>query len=215
MPATFQTDGAIQSFQGGNDIGGATTGIGFGGNYSGQPVPGNFTNQAADLPSSAIGEGATANSAANLGQLVTNITLTAGSGYTNGTYLLNSDASGGQPAGAAQIELTVSGGALTAFRIMRPGSGFTSAPTFTLANAINVATGAGIGGGTGGAAVATVALTSRMYARGATYGTAKGMRLQTAGAVIANGATGTGLNTYINRSGRALAVGDQVGSIAP
>ena len=216
MPATYQTDGAINAAQGGNDIGGTCTGIGFGSNFSTQNASGNFSAMSADLPAASIGNGATSVSADNTGNMVVDATVAAGSGYTNGVYLINSDNSGGQPAGAAQVEVTVSGGALTAVRVTRAGARFSSAPTFNLANALNTVTGTvGMGAGTGGSVTATVATQSRMYALGAAVGSKKGLQSKVSAATIANGATGAGLTPYINRSGRQIASGDTVTATAP
>jgi hypothetical protein len=216
MPATFALDGALNAFQGGNDTGAACTGIGTGSNQSGAPVTGNFSTTAVDFVAQHIGGGALATSAGNTGNIVQEpITITAGSGYTNGTYRVQSDASGGQTAGAASIQFTIAGGALTAASVHRPGSGFTSAPTFTVANAINTnGTGAGPGGGTLGALVVTVGLGSRANMLGAAFGTNKGtQRLQAVGGVAINGVITP--STYLNRSGRALVAGDQTWAVAP
>lgn len=216
MAATFQTDGALAARQGGNDTGAACTGIGTASNQSGVPVSGNFTVTSADFVAQHIGGGALATSAGNTGNIIQEpITITAGSGYTNGTYRVQSNASGGQTAGAGEIEFTIAGGALTAARVVRPGSGFTSAPTFTVANAINTnGTGAGPGAGTLGALVVTVGLGSRANMLGAAFGTDKGtQRLQAAGAVAINAAVTP--STYLNRSGRALVAGDQTWAVAP
>lgn len=215
MPATFALDGALAARQGGNDTGAACTGIGTASNQSGANVPGNFTVTAADFVAQHIGGGLLATSASNTGSIVQEpIAITAGSGYTNGTYLVQSNASGGQTAGAAAIEFTIAGGAVTAARVVRPGSGFTSAPTFTVANGVNTLTGAGPGGGTLGALVVTVASGSRANMLGAAFGTDKGtQRLQAVGAVAINAAVTP--STYLNRSGRALVAGDQTWAVAP
>lgn len=62
---------------------------------------------------------------------VAGLTFTAGSGQTNGTYVING--SGGSGTGA-QIQVTISGGAITAVSILNAGSGYTwgTAPTFTV-----------------------------------------------------------------------------------
>jgi hypothetical protein len=214
MPASFQTDGALNAFQGGNDLGAAQTGIGTASNASGPIVGTNFTATAADFVAHHIGDGALATSAGNTGNIVQEPpAITAGSGYTNGTYKIESDASGGQTAGAASMFLTVSGGAITAARIKRPGSGFTSAPTFTLANAVNVNDGTGIGAGTGGAVTVTVGLGSRANMLGAAFGTNKGTRFLTAAGTVTNGSAISG--GYLNRSGRTMAAGDSAWAVAP
>lgn len=215
MPATFQTDGALNSFQGGNDVGAGTACIGTASNASGPIVAGDFTATAADFIAHHIGDGALATSASNTGNIVQEPpAITAGSGYTNGTYIVESNASGGQGAGAASLYFTVSGGAVTASRIKRPGSGFTSAPTFTVANAVNVdGTGTGPGGGTLGALVVTVGLGSRAAMLGAAFGVNKGTRYLTAAGSVANGAAISG--GYLNRSGRTMAIGDSAWAVAP
>lgn len=214
MAATFATSGALNSWAGGNDTGAANTGIATGSNRSGQPT-GNASDTAADFVANHIGGGLLATSASNTGSIVQEpITITAGSGYTNGTYRVESNASGGQTAGAASIEFVISGGALTSARVVRPGSGFTSAPTFTVANAINTQTGAGPGAGTLGALVVTVGSGSRAVMLGTGFGTNKGtQRLTAAGAVAIDAAVTP--STYLNRSGRALVAGDVLWAVAP
>lgn len=211
MAVSYQTDGAVSAGAQGADTGGASTGIGFGSNLRVAPTTGspNFTNMAADLTLPAIGGGALASSAANLGNMVTDIAFVAGSGYTNGTYNIDCTATGGQTyAGAATIQVVVAGGALTSAVIVRPGSGFTSAPTFPLT---------ALGAGSAGTLTATVGTTHGAHAKhSALASTAKkGIRVQTAGATIANGASGTGLSTYINRTGVQIVSGDMIGSVAP
>lgn len=214
MPASFATDGAFASFAGGNDVGGQNTNIGTGSNNSGVPAPNNFTATAADSTTNHIGGGALATSGNNTGNIVQEPpTVTAGSGYTNGTYRVESDASGGQPAKAAMIQFVIAGGALTSAKVIRPGSGFTSAPTFTVANALNVADGTGPGAGTLGALVVTVGLNSRAVMLGAAFGTNKGTRRLVAAGSVANGAAVSG--GYLNRSGRTMAAGDSTWAVAP
>lgn len=218
MPATFQTDGAINVAQGGNDVGAASTGIGIGSNNSGVSPPGNFTTNAVDVLAWHIGGGTNVApaSASNTGQVINpDIAITPGSGYTNGTYRVQSNASGGQLAGAAEIEFVVTAGAIASARVVRPGSGFTSAPTFTVANAINTnGTGAGPGAGTLGALVVNVGLLSQIYALGAGFGAQKNMQRLTAAGNVANGAAVTP-STYLNRSGRAMVAGDSVWAVEP
>lgn len=215
MPASFQTDGAVNSFQGGNDVGAGCACIGTASNASGPIVSGDFTATAADFVAHHIGDGALATSASNTGNIVQEpVAITAGSGYTNGTYKVESDASGGQPAQAASLLFTISGGAITAARVKRPGSGFTSAPTFTLSNAVNTdGSGSGVGAGTLGALVVTVGLGSRAAMLGAAFGTNKGTRYLTAAGSVANGAAVSG--GYLNRSGRTMVAGDSTWAVAP
>ena len=215
MTATFATSGALNSWQGGNDTGAANTGIGTASNRSGQPVPGNFTDTATDFVSQHIGGGALATSASNTGNIVQEpVAITAGSGYTDGTYNVLSNASGGQTAGAAQLQFVIASGAITSAKVLRPGSGFTSAPTFTVANATNVVDGSGPGAGSLGALVVTVGLGSRAVMLGTGFGTNKGTRRVTAtGAVAVDAAVSP--STYLNRSGRALVTGDTLWAVAP
>jgi hypothetical protein len=213
MPFSYATDGAIATRQGGNDIAGASTGIGFGANRSGAD-PGNFTVSTADVVCNHIGDGALATSASNTGNVIQEpLTITAGSGYTNGTYRIQSNNSGGQGAGAGEIEITISGGAVTAARVVRPGQGFTSAPTFTVANAVNIDTGAGPGAGTLGAVTCTVATGSRVNSLGAAHGTNKGIRNYAASGSVNNGSAVSA--TYLNRSGRTMVSGDEAWCVAP
>lgn len=216
MPATFATDGALNSWQGGNDTGAGSSGIGVASNQSGTPAPGEFTLTATDFVAPHIGDGALATSASNTGNIVQEPqAITTGSGYTNGNYIVESNASGGQGAGAASLYFTVVGGAITASRVKRPGSGFTSAPTFTVANAINTdGSGSGPGGGTGGALVVTVGLDSRAVMLGAGFGVNKGTRRVQASGAVAPGAAVTP-SSYLNRSGRAMVAGDQTWAVAP
>lgn len=216
MPATFATDGALNTWQGGNDTGAASTGIGTASNQSGQPVPGNFTTNAVDFRAAHIGDGPLATSASNTGNIVQEpVAITAGSGYTNGSYYVESNASGGQPAGAASLYLTIAGGLVTASRVKRAGSGFTSAPTFTVANALNTdGSGTGPGAGSAGALVVTVNTDSRAVMLGAAFGVNKGTQRLAATVSTANGAV-VGASTYLNRSGRTMAIGDQTWAVAP
>lgn len=222
MPSTFALNGALDAAQGGNDTGAASTGIGVASNQSGVAVPGNFTSDAVnDFLAHHIGGGPndavapSSMSASNTGQVVqVPVGVTAGSGYTNGTYRVQSNASGGQPAGAAEIEFVVAAGAIASARVTRPGSGFTSAPTFTVANGVNVATGAGPGAGTLGALVVTVGLMSQAYMLGTGFGANKNTRRVTAvGPVAIDAAVTPG--TYLNRSGRALVAGESLWAVEP
>ena len=218
--ATFSKDGAFEAAQGGNPLGGASTGIGWGSNRSGQPVPGNFTVAATDLLARHIGDGAidavapSTMSASNTGRVLDSTpTVTAGSGYTNGTYRLASTG-GGAAAGAGEVTFTVAGGALVSAFISRAGSGFTSNPTWTIANAVNVATGAGPGAGTLGAILTSVGFGSQAYMLGAAFGNQKNFQiLQAAGPVAIDAAVTP--STYLNRSGRAMVAGDITVAVEP
>lgn len=218
--ATFATNGAFEAAQGGNPLGGASTGIGWGSNRSGQPVPGNFTVAATDLLALHIGGNVndavapSTMSASNTGQVLNPaLTVTAGSGYTNGTYRLQSTG-GGVPAGTGEIIFTVTGGAITSAYINRPGSGFTSNPTWTVANATNIVTGAGPGAGTLGAFVSAVGLGSQAFMLGTGFGANKNFQiLQAAGPVAIDAAVTP--STYLNRSGRAMVAGDITFAVEP
>lgn len=208
MPATFQTDGVLEVAQGGNDMGAACTGIGVGSGQSGAAPPGNFTDSAGDFLAWHIG-----GNVGGTGQVVNPpVTVTAGAGYTDGTYRVQS-AGGGQPSGMAEVEFVVSGGALVSARVTRPGSGFTSAPTFTVANGVNAA-GAGPGAGAGGALLVAVGLLSQAFMRGAAFGANKNtQRLTAVGAVAINAAVAP--SAYLNRSGRAMVAGDSTWAVEP
>lgn len=220
MPATFATDGAFNAAQGGNDTGAASTGIGWASNQSGQPVPGNFTVSATDVIVPHIGGGPndaaapSSMSASNTGRVLDPVvTGAAGSGYTNGTYRIQS-AGGGAPAGSGEVTIVIAGGAITSRVITRAGSGFTGAPTFDVATAVNVVTGAGPGAGTGGTVVVAANYGSQAFMLGAAFGANKNFqRLQAAGAVAINAAVTP--STYLNRSGRALVAGDQLYAVEP
>lgn len=67
---------------------------------------------------------------------VASVGFTAGAGYTNGTYTLES--TGSNP---CSVSVVVAGGAISQVTLLKGGSGFTVAPTFTL-----TALGAGAGG---------------------------------------------------------------------
>jgi hypothetical protein len=67
----------------------------------------------------------------------------AGTGQTNGTYLINATGGGGS---GAQAQVVIAGGAVTGATIVKAGRGYTSAPTFTVA-----------AGGTPGTLTATAA----------------------------------------------------------
>jgi hypothetical protein len=67
---------------------------------------------------------------------------TAGTGQTNGTYTISGTGGGGT---GAQVSVTIAGGAITGVSVVNPGTGYTSAPTFTVAE-----------GGTPGTLTATI-----------------------------------------------------------
>lgn len=188
--------------------GGLSTGIGVAANSSGASPftsASPFGDSAADFEPARIGGGSTATSASNLGSVVNGVSFVAGTGYTNGTYDIDSDASGGRGAGEARVRVTVTGGAITSAIVTRCGQQFTSAPTFTLT---------ALGAGTGGSVTATIGTNGRANALGAAYGGNKGVRYVTANAAAAVGAA-VPPSTYLNRSPRAMAIGDKAWCVAP
>jgi hypothetical protein len=58
--------------------------------------------------------------------------VTAGSGQTPGTYTVNSSTSGGTSVAVAQVVIGAAG-TITSVKLLQPGAGFTSTPTFTVA----------------------------------------------------------------------------------
>lgn len=222
MAATFAINGPIadRTIEGrgkgtagsypatGGGEGGLSTGIGIGTNASGVPVPGNFTATATDALPVRIGGGVkssagSSNSDSNLGNIVNGATITAGSGYTNGVYLIGTTG-GGVPDGTGQVQVTVAGGAITAAEISNPGSGFTGTPTVALT---------ALGGGTGGAVTLTTGREGDLDALGTGFGVNKGTRYLIASGAVANNAAISG--GYLNRSGRAMVSGEGAWAVAP
>lgn len=211
MTLAYSKDGAIgdASQDGGGSAalvgtGGMSTGIGNGANNSGQPLI--QTATAADFVAARIGGG----SASPAGVAIPNVlgapTFVAGSGYTNGTYLLNA-ANGGLTGGTGdlngEIQVTVAGGAITAAAVTKPGR-YITAPTAVLT---------ALGGGAAGVVTPTLLADGRVNALGAAFGANKGTRyLVAAGAVAVNAAISGG---YLNRSGRAMVSGDGAWAVAP
>lgn len=62
--------------------------------------------------------------------VITGATFTAGTGQTNGTYVINGSGGGGT---GAQATVVIAGGVITSAVISNPGKGYTSTPTFTVA----------------------------------------------------------------------------------
>jgi hypothetical protein len=220
MTATFAKDGAFDAAQGGNATGAASSGIGIASNASGQPVRGNFTDSVADVlihhmggaPNDEVAPSTV--SASNTGRVINPpVAFVAGAAYVNGTYRVQSTG-GGAPNGSGEIEIVVAAGAITSARIVRPGSGFAAAPTFTVANAVNVnGSGVPIGGG-GGTLTVAVGYMSQVYMLGAAFGANKNtQRLTAAGAVAIDAAVAP--SAYLNRSGRALVAGDGLYAVEP
>jgi hypothetical protein len=215
--ATYGVPGAFDPQQPGNPSGGASTGIGLSCLGSG-PDANNFSvDQANDvvLPYIGAGSDAAPSSTTNLGNIVVEpTTFVAGSGYSpDGRYRVQS-AGGGRSAGTAEIELTVAGGAITWARVVRPGSNFTSAPTFNVATAVNFDTGATITGGTLGTVTVTIANLGTKPTSVGTPGNNKPFRRVLANAPAANGSA-VPPSTYLNYSGRAMVAGDEVFAVAP
>lgn len=197
---TIMGFGLTQSYAG-NGEGGMSTGIGVGSGNSGAPAIQSTTST--DFAPTRIGGGSTAVSASNLGNVVQSVAFAAGSGYTNGSYAIDSTG-GGAPNGTAQVQVTVAGGAITAVVISRAGSGFASAPTFALT---------ALGAGTGGSITPTIGTDGRANMLGSGFGTNKGTRYLTAAGSVANGAAVSG--GYLNRSGRAMVAGESTWAVAP
>jgi len=99
--------------------------------------------------------------------------LVVGSGYTNGTYNLIITGGGGS---GCTGTFTISGGVLSSISILSAGTGYTSAPTFSFANAPN-GTGAGATAviGTGASATAVIG-TGVSAVVGGVYTNSKRMR---------------------------------------
>jgi hypothetical protein len=198
--------GAAGSWAGGE--GGLSTGIGISTLRSGVSQS-NFSATAADALPIRIGGGVkssagSSNSDSNLGNVITApATFVAGSGYTNGVFLVRT--AGGGAVGAGEVQITVAGGAITAVDVTDEGSSFTSAPTVALPTEM--------GAGTGGSVTLTVGPQGRAVMLGTGYGTNKGTRYLVAAGAVANNAAVSG--GYLNRSGRAMVAGEGVWAVAP
>jgi hypothetical protein len=162
------------------------------------------SNTVADFREAAIGGGALAVSASNLGNTLNGpLVVVAGTGYTPGTYTIDS-VGGGMPNGTGAVLVEVTAGGLVTARIVRAGNGFTSAPTFPTA---------GIPAGTGATITATVGLDSPATLLGTGIVAPKGGRYLTAVGNVANNAAVSG--GYLNRSGRAMVAGESVWAVQP
>lgn len=192
MAATYVTDGCLADVTPGQDTGACSTGIGVSARRFG---PANQSTTAADFSPNRIG------GSAGFGSCVISAAVTAGSGYTNGTYTIVP--TGGSGAGA-EVSVTVSGGAITAATVTKPGSNYATAPTVSLTS---------LGAGTGGAVTLTIAADGRSNMLGASYGTNKGGRYLTASGTVANGAAVSG--GYLNRTGSTVNSGDSLWCVAP
>jgi hypothetical protein len=210
--------GTFDAQQPGNTLGGVSSGIGLGALSSGPDATNNFSVDASnDLVLPVIGTGpitGAGSSASNLGGMVLEpLQMVAGSGYVDGRYRVQS-AGGGMPNGTASVEFAVVGGVIVWSRIHRPGSGFTSAPTFTVAQAVEFTTGATISGGTGATLTATIGATGSKPTSMVVPATNKPFRRVVAiGAVAIDAAVSPG--TYLNKSGRALVAGDELWAVGP
>jgi len=206
--ATSASTGSFDPQIPGLPLGGCSSGIGLGPLVSGPDPYNNFTvDSANDYALQFVGGNV-------LGSIVVEpTTFVAGSGYTpDGPYEIQSTG-GGAPNGAASIVITVTGGAITWARVKRPGSGFSSAPTFTVANAVNMLTGVAISGGSGGTVTAVIGTSAKPTSM-ITPSANKPFRRVVAAGAVANGAAVTP-GTYLNQSGRALVAGDEVWAVAP
>jgi hypothetical protein len=192
MAATYVTDGVLADTTPGQDTGACSTGIGVSARRFG---PANQSTTSADFSPNRIG------GSAGFGSCVITAAVTAGSGYTNGTYVITP--TGGAGAGAS-VTVVVASGAISTATITNPGSNYTSAPTVSLTAA---------GAGTGGAVTLTIAADGRSVMLGAAYGTNKGGRYLTASATVANGAAVSG--GYLNRTGSSVSSGDSLWCVAP
>lgn len=205
--ATSAHTGSFDPQTPGSPGAGSSSGIGLGPLASAPDVTNNWTVDANnDITLGWIG-------GSSLGNVVLEpTTLTAGSGYTDGRYRVQS-VGGGQPNGTASIEFLVTGGAIVWARVHRPGSGFTSAPTFTVSQAVEFTTGAGPGAGTLGAIVVTVGQAAKPTAMIVPAANKPMRRVVAVGAVAIDAAVTPG--TYLNKSGRALVAGDELWAVAP
>jgi hypothetical protein len=198
MPATYTTSGAIADITPSQATGALSTGIGVSALTSGPnriqtPTLSDFV---ADRIGGAVGNG--------LGFP----TFVAGSGYTNGTYVLNA-ANGGLTGGggdSGELTVTVVGGAITQPVVTGGGRNYATVPV-----AVLTSLGAGVGGSITNALVAD----GRVVALGVGYGANKGQRYLMTTGPIGNNLAIPGGGGYINRSGRALATGDFVWAVAP
>jgi hypothetical protein len=192
MAATYVTDGVLADATPGQDTGACSTGIGVSARRFG---PANQSVTTTDFTPNRIG------GSAGFGSCVISAAITAGSGYTNGTYTIIP--TGGSGAGA-EVVVTVAGGLITGAVVTKPGSQYASAPTVPLT---------ALGAGTAGAVTLTIAVDGDSSMLGAAYGTNKGGRYLTAAATVANNAAVSG--GYLNRTGSSVSAGDSLWCVAP
>lgn len=218
MPdSTAAMAGPIDPQQPGNPTGASCSGIGVSclGSSSKDDFSLPSTSQASYYPISTAFTGITQGVSA-LRAYMRRLTVTAGSGYSpDGLYRVLTTG-GGQYDGAGESEFTVSGGKITAARIVRPGSDFGSTPTHNLASAVGLYTGTPMVGGTGGAIVVTLA-TGNMATPFASMGTptpGKSLRRVTSTGPVAQGAAITP-STTLNFSGHDLVAGESLWGVDP
>lgn len=197
MPGTYATNGAICDANSGQAGGALSTGIGVGANNSGTPLTQSAT--AADFAAARIGA-PTGQNALLVG------TITGGTGYTNGTYVLT-HANGGLTGGTGdlngEVTVTVAGGIITS-AVVTKGGRYLTTPSVVIAS---------MGGGASGVIPLTTPADGEVDALGSTYGTGKGMRYLVAAGAVAVGAAVSG--GYLNRSPRAMVAGDATWAVAP
>lgn len=202
---TFAKDSALDDQTPGQGKGGVSTGIGVGNIQSGKygfgtpTVVGQgsyqFPASTVDFASARIGGS----------QGVVSATFVAGSGYTDGVYIIEpTPGTGGLlgKAGGAKFQVTVSGGLITAVVVLNAGGGYTSAPTVPVT---------ALGAGTGASITPTIGTAINKLRN--TAADNKGGRYLQATAAVAIGAAVSG--GYINRSNRAMVTGDWTWAVAP
>lgn len=186
MPGTYATNGVIADANPSQGTGALSTGIGVGPENSGQPPIQSATSAA--FVAARIGGDA---SEGWLGVA----SVTAGSGYDDGTYPLNAD-NDGLSGGDGEISVVVESGAITEVTVTKPGH-YSSAPTVDLSD---------LGAGSAGAVTLEVIEDGVVHALGSDYGDGKGTRYVKATGDVNDGSAIT--SGWINRSGRKMVNGD-------